>query len=237
MSDRDDPDEYVRVIEAEFMRRRGAPLLLSPRDWALIGEWREAGIPLRVVLQGIANVFDAFERRAPRGRRINSLSYCRQEVLSLHDLYRTLRGTTAGRPGSARETDDGARAVRRHLGRILRSVREAMAAASDAGFDGLVATLARAASEMTRLRKEARATERRAHDLESSLKSLDNTLLEAGRAALPEEERRAMVDDVAQALASERGRMNPAAYEVTHRALLARSLRRRLRLPRLTLFD
>ena len=75
MSGREASVDYYRAIEEEFVRRRGAALLLSPRDWTLIGTWHEAGIPLRIVLQGIASVFDAFERRAPAGRRINSLSY------------------------------------------------------------------------------------------------------------------------------------------------------------------
>src|SRR4029077_10459400 len=55
-------DEYFRAVEEEFVRRRGAAMLLSPRDWSLIGEWQEAGVPLRVVLQAINNIFDAFER-------------------------------------------------------------------------------------------------------------------------------------------------------------------------------
>ncbi len=63
MSEPGEAGDYYRAVEEEFLRRRGAPLLLSPRDWALIGDWQAAGIPLRIVLQGIANVFDAFERR------------------------------------------------------------------------------------------------------------------------------------------------------------------------------
>ncbi|HXH27588.1 MAG TPA: hypothetical protein VNL37_00990, partial [Candidatus Polarisedimenticolia bacterium] len=65
MTGRDDEEPYFRAIEAEFVRRRGAAMLLSPRDWALMGTWHRSGVPLRVVLQAIGNVSDAFERRAP----------------------------------------------------------------------------------------------------------------------------------------------------------------------------
>ena len=37
---------YFTEIEERFQQRRGALLLLSTLDWALIETWREAGIPL-----------------------------------------------------------------------------------------------------------------------------------------------------------------------------------------------
>jgi len=237
MSGRVTPGEYFRAIEEEFVRRRGATLLLSPKDWALIGEWRETGIPLRIVLQGIANVFDAFERRAPRGRRVNSLSYCKQEVLVLNALYRSLRAAEAGRPADRTGAEEGKRAVARHLGRLLKVVREAMSGASQAGLDGLVAALARAAADLKRLRTEARTGGHAPQGLEAALRRLDDALLEAGSAAIPEEDLRATRDEIAAALAAASARMSSDALEVTRRALLANHLRRRLRLPRLTLFD
>ncbi len=237
MSDRVAPGEYFRAIEEEFVRRRGATLLLSPKDWALIGEWREAGIPLRLVLQAIANVFDAFERRAPRGRRVNSLSYCSQEVLALHALYRSLRGAESGRPAARTGAEEERRAVARHLGRLLRVVREAMAGASESGLDGLVAAMARVAADLKRLRAEARTGGHAPQGLEAVLRRLDEALLDAGSAALSEEDLRATKAEVAQALASASARMSSEAIEATRRALLGHHLRRRLRLPRLTLFD
>src|SRR5205809_13693 len=39
---------YYRAVEEAFVRRRGAAMLLSPRDWSLIGEWIDVGVPLRV---------------------------------------------------------------------------------------------------------------------------------------------------------------------------------------------
>ncbi len=237
MNDRGAPDEYYRAIEEEFVRRRGAAMLLSPRDWALIGDWQKAGIPLRIVLQGIANVFDSFERRATRSRRINSLAYCRQEVLALHELYLHLSAADAGRPGGGEEAVERNRAIARHLGRLARGVRRAMAVASESRLDPLVTSLALVASELKRLRKEMKADSFDPAGLEEQLRRLDEGILEATRRLLPADVLCAEEAEVNQALAPEARRMTPEAFASTSRALLARRLRQRCRLPRLTLFD
>ena len=233
-------DAYYRAIEEEFLKRRGAPMLLSPRDWTLVAEWQAAGIPLRVVLQGIANVFDAFQRRAPGHRRINSLSYCRQEVLALHDLYRSLHAATAGRPGSAggdQAAPDPAHAVSRHLLRLSRGLREALAHASAGGLDLLVPGIARTLAELKAMRREIKSGGLDPARLEETLRRLDLSLLSAARRALPAEAAREIEEAAGRPLAGTRGRMTESAYEATREALLARLVRQRSRLPRLTLFE
>jgi hypothetical protein len=71
---------YFTEIEGHFQRRRGSLLLLSTIDWALIETWREAGIPLAAVLQGIDDAFDKHDARKnkARVRRVNGLAYCAQ---------------------------------------------------------------------------------------------------------------------------------------------------------------
>lgn len=230
-------DEYYRAIEEEFVRRRGAVMLLSPRDWGLIGEWKEAGIPLRVVLQGIHNIFDAFEPRAPKGRRINSLSYCRQEILALHDLYRTLHAAEAGRPAAAGQDAAGNAAVTRHVGRLYRGVRGALAAASQAGRDSLVGCLARVAAELKRLRKEIKGGAFDPQGLEEQLRGFDGEMLAAAKASLQPETLARIEAEAGRALGPAAGRMTPEARDGTRRTHLARLIRDACALPRLTLFD
>ena len=230
-------DEYYRAIEEEFVRRRGAAMLLSPRDWGLIGEWKEAGVPLRVVLQGIQNVFDAFEKRAPAGRRINSLSYCRQEVLALHEIYRTLRAMEAGRPAPAGADATGAAAVARHIGRLHRRVRLSMAAASAAGRDLLVGCLARVVAELKRLRREIKGGSFDPQALEDQLRRFDDEMLAAARASLAPDSLAGFEAAAGEALGTAAVRMTPEARESTRQARLARLLRDNCSLPRLTLFD
>jgi hypothetical protein len=236
MKPREAGDAYYRAVEEEFVRRRGAAMLLSPRDWSLIGEWKEAGVPLRVVLQAINNIFDAFERRAPEGRRINSLSYCRQEVLALHDLYRTLRAVEAGRPQGPDEAAGRSAAVR-HLGRLARQIRVSMAGASEARRDRLVASLARVGAELKHVRKEIRDGLLEPRALEDRLRALDEDLLEAVRASLPAAEVASLEETAARTLVPAGGRMSAEARERTRLAHEARLLREAAGLPRLTLFD
>ncbi|MGH9599318.1 MAG: hypothetical protein ACRD27_05605, partial [Terracidiphilus sp.] len=74
---------YFTEIEERFQKRRGAILLLSTLDWALIETWRDAGIPLEAVLRGIDAAFDKYETRQKRARmrRINGLAWCAQAVM------------------------------------------------------------------------------------------------------------------------------------------------------------
>jgi hypothetical protein len=229
------PDPYFEAIEAAFNRRRGAPHLLSPRDWSLVGTWQREGVPLRIVLQGIENCFDAFERRGPGPRRINSLSYCRQEVLSLHDLYRRLHAVEAGRPAAS--PAEAVPPLQRHLTRLQRRLKEAMTAASNAGRDPLVGALAEARGAVGLLRRGLKSREADPAEVETALARLDAELLERAGALLSDAERRGLEDAAAAELAFETERMSPGALAVTRTALLGRRLRSWGALPRLTLFD
>src|SRR5271156_4756490 len=74
---------YFTEIEDYFWRNRGAHLLVSPLDWAIVETWQKAGIPLGAVLKGIARAFESWERskRAAGGRQLKSLAYCVDAVL------------------------------------------------------------------------------------------------------------------------------------------------------------
>jgi hypothetical protein len=73
---------YFTEIEDRFLRRRGGGLLLSTLDWALIETWKDAGIPLEAVLRGIDEAFDRYDQRPSKTKKVNSLAYCSQLVLS-----------------------------------------------------------------------------------------------------------------------------------------------------------
>ena len=97
---------YFTEIEEHFQRRRGSLLLLSTIDWALIETWREAGIPLAAVLQGIDAAFDKYDARKnkARVRRVNGLAYCAQEVISAMDaMQEAAVGAAPARPSTAEQ--------------------------------------------------------------------------------------------------------------------------------------
>lgn len=79
----DDYFNYFTVIEEHFRGARGTGMfMLSPRDWALVETWQNAGIPLEAVLRGIDATFAKRRRRTARGRTqmVNSLAYCAQAI-------------------------------------------------------------------------------------------------------------------------------------------------------------
>jgi hypothetical protein len=74
---------YFTEIEEYFWRKRGAHLLVSPLDWAIVETWQKAGIPLEAVLKGIDRAFESYarSRRAAGGRQLKNLAYCVDAVL------------------------------------------------------------------------------------------------------------------------------------------------------------
>src|SRR5712692_4468104 len=99
MSETEADREFYAAAEAAFIRRRGTPFLLSPKDFALLKEWRALGVPIEAIEQGID---DAFSRREERGAtaRINSLGYCRDTVLA---AWERRAETAVGRGGGHEE--------------------------------------------------------------------------------------------------------------------------------------
>jgi len=109
---------YFTEIEERFQQRRGALLLLSTLDWALIETWREAGIPLEAALRGIDAAFDKYEARQKRGRmqRVNGLAWCAQAVMvAAEELREAAAGTAPGATIVARESGFEEERVAAHL--------------------------------------------------------------------------------------------------------------------------
>ena len=73
---------YFTEIEEYFWKKRGAHLLVSPLDWAIMEAWQQAGVPLEAVLKGIDRAFESYQRsRRGAGRPLKSLAYCTDAVL------------------------------------------------------------------------------------------------------------------------------------------------------------
>lgn len=73
---------YFTEIEEFFWKKRGAHLLVSPLDWAIMEAWQKAGVPLEAVLKGIDRAFESYARsRRGAGKPLKSLAYCTDAVL------------------------------------------------------------------------------------------------------------------------------------------------------------
>lgn len=109
---------YYQAIAREFLRRRGAPFFLSPRDLTQIAAWEDLGVPLETVLEGIGRTFDGIRDRS-RGTKGLGLSSCRKHVDRAFGQYRDRKagGCGAVSPRSDKRARAG-KEIERFLGRL-----------------------------------------------------------------------------------------------------------------------
>lgn len=226
---------YFTEIEERFQQRRGALLLLSTLDWALIETWREAGIPLEAVLRGIDSAFDKYEARQKRGRmrRVNGLAWCAQAVM---EAAEQLREASAGSASDAAE----------HQPRDSGFEHERVAAHLESAANALVnSAIAPQACATTAVRLRALAAEVRstaagaAHDLEAldrTLTVLEEKLFAALTAAAPEALLVNLKEHAARELAPYRSRMGAVQLRQVEHQFVTKQLLVHYGLPRLSLF-
>jgi hypothetical protein len=190
---------YFTEIEEHFQRRRGSLLLLSTIDWALIETWREAGIPLAAVLQGIDAAFDKYDARKnkARVRRVNGLAYCAQEVIAAMDaMQEAAVGATPARPSTEEQGFEQER-IAGHLESSAQQLRNAAQAAS----------LAEIADRLQVLAVDVRAKLPQLEELEQSLTVLEEKLFAILLASTPEADLLVLRQQATAELAPYRSRM------------------------------
>ena len=233
---------YFTEIEERFQQRRGALLLLSTLDWALIETWREAGIPLDAALRGIDAAFDKYETRQKRGRmrKINGLAWCAQAVMeAAEELREAAAGTASASASAPRESGFEQERVAAHL--------ESTAAALDAAnvapeactstalrLRELAGTLRAAAADGTATGESAATLDLEA--LERTLTVLEEKLFAALTAAAPVELLVGLKEHAARELAPYRARMGAVQLRQVERQFVQKQLLVHYNLPRLSLF-
>jgi hypothetical protein len=226
---------YFTEIEERFQQRRGAILLLSTLDWALIETWREAGIPLEAALRGIDAAFDKYEAREKRGRmrRINGLAWCAQAVMEAAEELREAAAGTAPQHSAVQESGFEHERVAAHL--------ESAAASLDAATIAQEACTATAA-RLRELAAEARAAASHhptAHEMEAferRLTVLEEKLYAALTAAAPENLLMALKEHAARELLPYRNRMGAMQLRQVEHQFVQKQMLVHYNLPRLSLF-
>lgn len=117
---------YYTEIEEYFWKKRGAHLLVSPLDWAIMETWQKAGVPLEAALQGIDRAFESYERsRRGAGKPLKSLAYCTDAVLeAAEERQEAAAGAQPKSKPEAKEpfSRDELRAYLERNGELLRRV-------------------------------------------------------------------------------------------------------------------
>jgi hypothetical protein len=240
---------YFTEVEDEFVRRRGKQLLISPMDWALVESWKNAGIPLHIVLRAINEAFDGYDKRGQKYRKVNSIFYCEQQVESAFADYRLAQvGGDAGTNLSASEENSGAQTSEEtdilsktvlfaFLEQCGDDLRKAAARASESKWTALENAIGRARSRLKEITSEIEGASRvDAEGLERDLDSIDRIILEAARETLGPDELQKIRKEGESQLRSYRKKMDKAIYEQTVQNFISRRLREMNGIPRMSLF-
>jgi hypothetical protein len=228
---------YFTEIEECFRRCRGTPTLLSTLDWALIESWKEAGIPLEAVLNGIDRAFQKFSKRPQRFRKINGLAYCSPAVLQAAEELNTALTesgvATADRPPE--EAPFAAEEIRAFLERNAAALEKASGACRTQGQQVLADDLHGGALSLRNISAD-REWETDLEDLEQQLSALEEklaaSLTRAAEINLLTEVRR----EVDRGLVSYRQKMTGPQIESLQRQFIKKRLFEHHGVPRLSLF-
>ena len=240
---------YFTEVEEEFVRRRGKPLLISPMDWALVESWKNAGIPLHLVLRAINQAFDSYDSRPRKYRKVNSMFYCQQEVESLYAEYRLAQvgagpaetqpqaETAPRRKGKQQAAPFPKELLVEFLDRSDRELGEAEAVAKNADRPLVIVAVERARARLKEIKEYIEAsTVADAEAIEKDLDAIDRMMLESLMKTSGETLITEMRAEAASQLRAYRTRMDRSIYEQTLQNFVSRRLRETNRVPRLSLF-
>lgn len=211
---------YFTEIEEHFQRARGTNLfLLSPLDWALIENWKDAGVPLEAVLAGIDAAFEKWHSRKVKTRNVNSLAYCSQAIAE------AAQRASSRATQTSRELPFGEAELRS----FLETQREQIVLNAQGSLQDVVASLnailAAFPDHMTDL-----------EGLERRLTALEDKMVAVARSMQTDEQLYAVREELDRELKPYRGKMSADQIDMLERRYLDTRLLERMKLPRLSLF-
>jgi hypothetical protein len=227
---------YFTEIEEHYLRRRGTHLLLSTLDWALIETWKSAGVPLEAVLRGIDDAFDKYDQRPSKSKKVNSLAYCSQAILTAAEDMKEAAIGASGEEKALREPGFEAAQIVSFL-RANADKLEKAKLPQRAGF----ATEALAEQEAGTLRGIADSIEQsaklpRLEDLERRLTVSEEKLFAVMMAATPDADLVNVRAEADRDIAPYRRNMSTPQVEQLHKQYVHKRLLERSGVPRLSLF-
>jgi len=226
-------DDYFSSIEEHFVRLRVSPLLLSPKDWWLIQKWKEEGIPLSVVLQGLNRTFEKFKKGAQKRRKINSIAYCAQEVLSAWEEHK--ESLIGKRKGEEQPPLFAPKEIASFLGELQQGLERAAKIAARRGKEGLEGKLRDISQDVGQLRTET-DEEVDLEKVEERLERLEKMVKEAVRKAEDEKVVKEIKRQAEKELKEYRQGMDPSLFKETVEGFVWKKLFASYKIPRMSLF-
>jgi hypothetical protein len=231
---------YFTEIEEYFWRKRGAHLLVSPLDWAIVETWQKAGIPLGAVLRGIDRAFESWgrSRRAAGGRTLKSLAYCVDAVLDAARQAEEVARGSGPEVGAARPAQEpfSRGELKQYFGRNAARLRVSAEKhrATDARISSRLDHTAERVEEMALLADSPATLD--LEDLERRLTILEEKLTAALGADADEETLLAIRREMDRSLAPYRRKMSAEQLTQLERQYTQKRLFERFEVPRLSLF-
>ncbi len=244
---------YFTEIEERFQQRRGSILLLSTLDWALIEVWKDAGIPLEAALRGIDAAFDRYDQRSSKSKKVNSLAYCAQEVLSAAEDIKEAAVGVAKKNGSEATGNPSAphrgfepRDIAAYLhGNAEKLERVHLPQRSGVSPQLVALEIARSLRELEQqIQRAGRAggtetpseSRLRLEDLERRLTIMEEKLFAALLAATPDEDVVTVRAQADRELVPYRGKMTAPQIDQLQKQYIHKRLLEKHGIPRLSLF-
>ncbi len=226
-------EEYFRLVEDYFVQKRGNPMLLSPKEWALIREWHDAGIPGEVVLRAIDRGFE--KKKQDDSESPVSLNYFRRIVKSEYKRY--LKAQEGLLSGEQEAGPDSAN-IQEFLERLIQGLQESSEQAGRAGNQAMADLLRGCREKLSGdvlkpfLENQTKDLQRVEHQLATLEKEIEKVLLQT----VSDSQLHSFREDAMRDLKSFEDKIElPVYQEMIHRALI-KSVRKLYNIPRLSLF-
>jgi hypothetical protein len=223
-------EEYFRMIEDYFVQKRGNPMLLSPKEWGLIREWHEGGIPAEVVLRAIDR---GFEKKKEEFESPVTLTYFRRIVKS--EYKRFLKSQEGLSPEIHKESSSN---VMEFLEKLFHSLEESSKQAGQAGNQAMADLLQGCREKLSTdvvnpfHENQAMDLQRVEHQLATLEKEIEKALLQT----ISESQLNSFREDAMRELKTFQEKIEFSVYqEMINRALI-KSVRKLYNIPRLSLF-
>ncbi|MBS1841732.1 MAG: hypothetical protein JSS69_12005 [Acidobacteria bacterium] len=228
---------YFTEIEEYFWKKRGANLLVSPLDWAIMESWQQAGVSLEAALKGIDRAFESHTRSRRGGKPMKSLAYCTDAVLEA--AAEAKEAAAGGHSGAAapRKTEPfSCDALRAHFLKNRDRIEQVAAntASAQPELSALLHSMALSLGQCSAILESPATID--LEDLERRLTVLDDKIHAALLQQAGVEMQLRLRREMDGQLALHRGKMRAEQIALIERQYLHKRLLEEFRLPRLSLF-
>jgi prefoldin subunit 5 len=229
---------YFTEIEEYFWKKRGAHLLVSPLDWAIMEAWQKAGVPLEAALKGIDKAFESYQRsRRGAGKPLKNLAYCTDAVLEAAEEQQeaaagSSRKATRASASEAFSHDELMRYFARNVARLKHAAEKSLAQHRETA--GRLTEIAESLESCGKLLDSPGTLD--LEDLERRLTILDEKIQALLTSRAPEELLLKIRREVDGQLTTYRRKMKADQFAMVERQYVQKRLLEEFGLPRLSLF-